>query len=149
MPLKSQVNDDLKAAMLSGDRFLVETLRGLKAVILNEEIAKGLRNEGLSDDVIEKLFAHEAKKRDEAAELYDRGERPESAAKERAEKIVILKYLPTQLDEAALQPIIDEVVAELKPEGPKDMGRVIGAVKARVGNSADGALIARLVKSSL
>ncbi|MBC7746905.1 GatB/YqeY domain-containing protein [Pedobacter sp.] len=149
MPLKSQVNDDLKAAMLSGDRFLVETLRGLKAVILNEEIAKGLRNEGLSDDVIEKLFAHEAKKRDEAAELYDRGERPESAAKERAEKIVILKYLPTQLDEAALQPIIDEVVAELKPEGPKDMGRLIGAVKARVGNSADGALIARLVKSSL
>lgn len=149
MPLKSQVNDDLKTAMLSGDRFLVETLRGLKAVILNEEISKGLREVGLSDEVIEKLFAHESKKRDEAAELYDRGDRPESAAKERAEKVVIANYLPEQLDEATLQTIVSEVVAELKPEGPKDMGRVIGAVKARVGNTADGALVARLVKSSL
>lgn len=149
MSLKARLNDDLKEAMLSKDRFLVDTLRGIKSAILNEEIAKGIREEGLADEAIEQLLAREAKKRDEAADLFEKGGRAESAQKERDEKAVILRYLPEQLDEAALQAIIDEVIADVKPEGPKDMGRIIGAVKAKTGSSADGALIARLVKSSL
>jgi uncharacterized protein YqeY len=72
-----------------------------------------------------------------------------SADKERVEKEILSAYLPEQLSESDVRAVIAAVVAELKPEGPKDMGRVIGAVKARVGTSADGALVAKLVKDSL
>ena len=147
--LKSKLEADLKQAMLARDGFLVETLRGLKAAILNEEVAKGARDEGLSDDVIEQLFAREAKKRDEAAGLFEQGGNQASADKERAEKEIILKYLPEQLSENELQVLVNDVILELEPEGMKDMGRVIGAVKAKVGNTADGSMIANLVKKSL
>lgn len=147
--LKSKLEADLKQAMLARDGFLVETLRGLKAAILNEEVAKGARDEGLSDDVIEQLFAREAKKRDEAAGLFEQGGNQASADKERAEKEIIQKYLPEQLSENELQVLVNDVILELEPEGMKDMGRVIGAVKAKVGNTADGSMIANLVKKSL
>ena len=71
------------------------------------------------------------------------------ADKERAEKELLSEYLPEQLSEEEIKTLVDEAVAELKPEGMKDMGRVIGAVKAKAGNSADGSLIAKLVKDSL
>lgn len=147
--LKERIAQDYKRAMLARDAFVVETLSGIKAAILNEEVAKGVRDTGLADEQIEQLLVREAKKRDEAAELFAKGGREESAAKERAEKQLIARYLPEQMDEAAVQAVIDAVIAELQPEGPKDMGRVIGAVKAKTGSAADGALIARLVKAKL
>lgn len=146
MPLKDDINADLKTAMLARDEFVTTTLRGLKAAILNEEVASGARDEGLGDEAIEQLIARESKKRDEAARLFEQGGNQASADKERAEKELLAKYLPAQLSEAELSAMVDEAVAEIKPEGMKDMGRVIGAVKARAGNSADGALVARLVK---
>ena len=149
MPLKDDISADLKTAMLARDEFVTTTLRGLKAAILNEEVAKGLRETGLSDDAIEQLIAREAKKRDEAARLFEQGGNQASADKERAEKELLGKYLPAQLSEAELSAIIDEVVADVKPEGMKDMGRVIGGVKAKAGNAADGAVLARLVKERL
>lgn len=147
--LKERIAEDYKRAMLARDAFVVETLSGIKAAILNEEVAKGVRDTGLADEQIEQLLVREAKKRDEAAELFAKGGREESAAKERAEKQLIARYLPEQMDEAAVQAVIDAVIVELQPEGPKDMGRVIGAVKAKTGSAADGALIARLVKAKL
>ena len=147
--LKEQIQADLKSAMLARDEFSKVTLSGLKAVILNEEVAKGLREEGLGDEAIEQLIARESKKRDEAAKLFEQGGNQASADKEREEKKLLSKYLPEQLDEAAVRSVVDRVVAELKPDGMKDMGRVIGAVKAKVGNSADGALVAQLVKEAL
>lgn len=147
--LKERIAADYKRAMLARDAFVVEALSGIKAAILNEEVAKGVRDTGLGDEQIEQLLMREAKKRDEAADLFEKGGRQASADKERAEKKLIATYLPEQLDEAAVQAIVDAAAAELKPDGAKDMGRVIGAVKARTGNSADGALIARLVKAKL
>ena len=149
MPLKEQIDADLKTAMLARDAFRTDTLRGLKAAILNEEVAKGARETGLGDEAIQQLIAREAKKRDEAANLFEQGGNQESADKERAEKELLSAYLPEQLSEAEIQKLVDEAVAELQPEGMKDMGRVIGAVKAKAGNSADGALVAKLVKDSL
>lgn len=149
MPLKERIDADLKTAMLARDAFRTETLRGLKAAILNEEVAKGARETGLGDDAIEQLIAREAKKRDEAANLFERGGNQASADKERAEKVLLGEYLPEQLSEEDTKKLVDEAIAELQPEGMKDMGRVIGAVKARAGNAADGALIAKLVKDSL
>lgn len=147
--LKTHIDADLKSAMLARDSVKTQTLQGLKSAILYEEVAKKLRETGLDDTQIEQLVAREAKKRDEAAELFERGGNQASADKERVEKEILSAYLPEQLSESDVRAVIAAVVAELKPEGPKDMGRVIGAVKARVGTSADGALVAKLVKDSL
>ena len=147
--LTDRIAADFKAAMLARDSFTTELLSGLKAAILNEEVAKGARETGLSEEAIEQLIAREAKKRDEAAVLFDQGGNQESADKERKEAEVLKAYLPEQMGEEELTALIDSVVDELKPEGMKDMGRVIGAVKAKAGNSADGALVAKLVKDRL
>ncbi|NTW62009.1 GatB/YqeY domain-containing protein [Candidatus Saccharibacteria bacterium] len=149
MALKQKINDDLKAALLSGDHFVVEVLRGLKAVILNEEVAKGLRDEGLDDTVIEQLIAREVKKRNESAELYDQAGRSELAATERREAAAMVEYLPKQLSEAEISAVVERIVNEIGATGPSMMGQVIGAVKKELGNSADGSLIAKIVKSSL
>ena len=144
-----RITADLKTAMLARDAFQTETLRGLKAAILNEEVATGKRDTGLSDEDIEKLIARESKKRDEAARLFEQGGNQESADKERREKELLSQYLPEQLSEADVQKLVVDAIAQIQPEGMKDMGRVIGAVKAKAGNTADGALIARLVKDTL
>lgn len=147
--MKQRLQDDVKAAMLAGDSLRLETLRGLKSVILYAEVAAGKREEGLTDDEILALFSKEAKKRQESAELYIQGGAQEKADKELAEKTIIEAYLPAQLSEAELAAIIDEVLNEVKPAGLQQMGQVIGQVKSQVGNTADGSLIAKLVKEKL
>ncbi len=149
MALKEQVNNDLKAALLGGDRFTGEVLRGLKAAILNEEVSQNKRDEGLSDEVIEQIVAREVKKRNESASIYDGAERPELADNERAEAKVLVAYLPTQLTEDEIVLVVTRVVGELGISGPSAMGQVIGAVKKELGNTADGATVARLVKNAL
>jgi uncharacterized protein YqeY len=149
MALKQRITDDLKAALLGGDRFATQTLRGLKAAILNEEVAQSKRDEGLSDPEIEKIVAKEVKKRNEAAALYDQNMRQDSAADERREAEIIGVYLPQQLTEAELKTVVDAKVAELGATDAKMMGQVIGAVKKEVGTTADGAIVARLVKEAL
>ena len=148
--LKQRLQDDIKAAMLARDTLRLETLRGLKSVILYAEVAaKKREGEGLNDDEILALFAKEAKKRQESAELYVRGGAQDKADKELSEKEIIEMYLPEQMSEAELTKLIDEAVAQTGAKGMQDMGKVIGAVKARAGTSADGAHIAGLVKERL
>lgn len=149
MPLKAQLDNDIKAALLGGDRFVAAVLRDFKAAILNEEVAQKKRDEGLSDAEIEKIFAKEVKKRNESAALYDQADRAELAETERAEARVLEAYLPEQISEKDIQAIVDTVIADLGVSGPAAMGQVIGAVKAKLGNTAEGATIARLVKTSL
>ena len=138
----------MKAALLGGDRFVGDTLRGLKAAILNEEVAQGKRDEGLSDSEIEQIVAREVKKRHESVKLYEANGRPELAEPEKKEIAVLEKYLPVQLSEAELITIINEQITALSADMSK-MGQVIGAVKAKVGTSADGATVASLVKRQL
>ncbi|OYW85687.1 hypothetical protein B7Z17_01870, partial [Candidatus Saccharibacteria bacterium 32-49-10] len=143
--LKLRLESDLKQAMLARDAFLVETLRGLKASILNEEVAKGKREQGLDDVEIETIFTKEAKRRDEAAGLFTQGGNLASAEKELKQKAVIATYLPEQLSEHDIQVAVDSVLSDMGVVGPKDMGRVIGFVKAKLGTAADGSVIAKLV----
>lgn len=149
MALKSQIDNDVKAALLGGDRFRADVLRGLKAVILNEEVAQGKRDEGLDDATIKQLIAREVKKRLDSVQQYTQAARPELAETEQAEANILEAYLPEQLSEADIQAVIDETIATLGVSGPQAMGQVIGAVKGKLGNTADGATIARLVKQSL
>ncbi len=87
--LKQRLNDEVKAAMLAKDSARLECLRGLKSVILYAEVASGKRDEGLDDEEIITLFAKEAKKRQESADLYRQGGSAEREAKELAEKLII------------------------------------------------------------
>ena len=147
--LAKRIADEMKAALLGGDRFVGETLRNLRAAILNEEVATGQRETGLSDADVEKVIAREVKKRGESAKLYRENNRPELAEPEEAEASVLKKFLPEQLGEAELQKIVDAKITELGVSGPAAMGQVIGAVKAAVGNAADGATLANIVKTTL
>lgn len=149
MALKEQINNDLKAALLGGNRFVADTLRNLKAAILNEEVATGRRDEGLDDTEIEGIIAREVKKRNESKALYDQNGRPELAEVEQNEIEVLAAYLPQQLTEDEIQAVINEVVTELGATDMKAMGQVIGAVKAKCGTAADGATVAKLVKTTL
>ena len=149
MALKEQINNDLKAALLGGDRFVGDTLRNLKAAILNEEVAQGKRDTGLSDEDIEKVIAREVKKRNESITIYEQNGRPELAETERKEAEVLAKYLPEQLSEDEIRAIVVAKVAELGASGTQAMGQVIGALKQQLGNTADGATLAKIVKETL
>jgi uncharacterized protein YqeY len=147
--LKQQIEQDLKQALLSGDKDRVLTLRSLKSVILYAEVAKGVRGEGLPDDEITALFTKEVKKRQESADLYTQGGAEDRAAKELAEKKIIEIYLPEQLSEEKLAKIIDAAIAETSAEDMSGMGKVIGLVKQKAGATADGSRIAQMVKERL
>jgi uncharacterized protein YqeY len=149
MSLKDQLTADLKTAMLGGDKVLATTLRGLKSVILNAEIAKGSREQGLTDVEIIELFGKEAKKRQESAEMYIKGGSQEKADAELLEKRVIEGYLPQQMTDEELQAVVDRVTAELGGITQQLMGQAIGKVRAEVGAKADGGRIAAAVKGKI
>lgn len=139
----------MKAALLGGDRFVGDTLRNLKAAILNEEVAQGKRDTGLNDEEIEKVIAREVKKRKESISVYEANGRPELAETEKKEAEILSRYLPEQLSEDEIRTIVAAKIAELGVTDAKGMGQVMGAIKQQVGTTADGALLARIVKESL
>ncbi|MEO6761452.1 MAG: GatB/YqeY domain-containing protein [Candidatus Saccharimonadales bacterium] len=147
--ISQQLNADFKSALLAGDKLRVSVVRSLKSAILYAELDKGKRQEGLADSDILMLFAKEAKKRQESADLYIQGGDKARADKELAEKVIIEIYLPTQLSETELVSIVDEVIKSEAATGMQAMGKVISAVKAKAGPAADGSLIAKLVKERL
>ncbi|HSX31330.1 MAG TPA: GatB/YqeY domain-containing protein [Candidatus Saccharimonadales bacterium] len=150
MGLRQQIDDDLKAALLARDSIKVDTLRGLKSTILYADVAAKARDSGgIPDADVLGLLAKEAKKRQESADLYVQGGSQERADKELAEKAIIEGYLPAQLSDDELKAVVGEVVETQGASGMQAMGAVIGAVKAKVGNTADGAKIAQLVKERL
>lgn len=149
MSVAKKIDADLKTAMLTGDRVLATILRGLKSVILYEEVAKGVRNTGLDNDAVIVLLAKEAKKRQESVDLYNKGGDLERAAAEQKEKEIIEAYLPAQISDEELSKIVEEIIETTDATSMQQMGRVIGAVKTKVGVGADGARIAELVKKKL
>ncbi len=149
MALAETIQNDLKAALLGGDRFRADVLRNLKAEILNVKVATGKRDEGLNDAEVEKIIVREVKKRTEAAKLYEDNGRPELAENEKLESGILEEYLPQQLAESEVSEIVQQTIDEMGATGMQVMGLVIKAVKEKVGNTADGAVIARLVKEKL
>ena len=149
MALSDTIQNDLKAALLGGDRFKADVLRGLKAAILNEEVASGKRDEGLADDEIERIIGREVKKRAESFRMYSENGRQELADNERAESAILEVYLPKQLTEDEVVEVVEQTIDEMGATGMQSMGLVIKSVKEKVGNTADGALIAATVKHKL
>lgn len=145
MSLKEKINADLKVLMLARDSFSTNVLRGLKAAILSEEVAKNKREEGLDDSEIESVIAREVKKRNEAAKLLDE----ERANNELKEAEILSKYLPEMMNEEEVLKIVQNEISKLDEKSPKQMGQVIGSIKAKYGNSIDGSMLAKMVKEEL
>jgi uncharacterized protein YqeY len=149
MTLKEQIDRDLKTAMLSGDKTSVDTLRGLKSVILYDEVAKGRKAEGISDNEAISLLQKEAKKRQESADLYTTGGMGERAEQELTEKAIIENYLPKSLSEEEVNTLVDGVLEEFDNPDMSKMGQIIALAKERSSGSADGATLASIVKARL
>ncbi|MBI1952291.1 GatB/YqeY domain-containing protein [Candidatus Saccharibacteria bacterium] len=147
--MQDQLDKDLKAAMLGGDKQRAEVLRGLKNALQYEAVAQNSVDRSLDDEQIQKVLAREAKKRQEAADIYQKAGESERAEAELAEKMIIGQYLPGQLDESAILALVKDEIGKADNPSAQNMGQIIGAVKASAGASADGATIARLVKEAL
>ncbi len=149
--VKARLQSDLTTAMKARDELATSTIRMVRAAIMNAEVA-GSEAVELTDEQTVAVLRSEAKKRSESAEVYEQNDRPESAAKERAELEIIQRYLPAAIGDDQLASIVDEEVANAAAngaEGGKAMGMVMKAVRERAGDSAEGGRIAALVKARL
>jgi uncharacterized protein YqeY len=151
MTLKDQLKADLTEAMKAHDEATRDTLRMVLAAIANAEVA-GDEAVVLTDEQTLGVVRSEAKKRQEAAQIYRDAGRTELADKESAELAIIERYLPAAMSDEDLGKIIAEEVAKAASSGAtggKAMGAVVKAVRERVGGQADGGKIAALVKAAL
>jgi uncharacterized protein YqeY len=147
--MQEQIEKDLKQAMLSGDKTKAEILRGLKSAMQYEAVSLQSSDRTLNDEQVQKVLAREAKKRQDTAEIYKNANEIERADKELSEKTVIDAYLPEKLSEEDIGAAVAQEIEKSGAQTSTDMGRVIGAVRAKLGAAADGAVIARLVKEKL
>jgi len=149
--LLERLQRDLSLAMKAGNDAEKSTLRMAIAAVKNAAVA-GDEAVTLTDAQVVGVLQAEAKKRTEAADIYKDAGRSEAEASERAELAILERYLPTRIDERELQAIIAAEVASAAAAGvtgPKAMGPIVKAVRAKAGAGADGAQIAALVKAAL
>lgn len=147
--LKQQITDDLKSAMLAGDKQLVGVLRDLKSAVLMKEVAENKRDVGLEDAEVVAVFKKEQKSRKESLDVYEKAGEQERADIERYQLEIIEKYLPEEMSEEDVKKLVEDVIADIDGElSMKDMGRVIGAVKAKAEN-IDGGMLAKIVKDRI
>ncbi len=150
MALRTDFTDGLKTAMKAGDAPRVSTLRMVLARLKDLDIAarpKGVAQ--IPDDEIVSMLRNMVKSRAESAAMYVQGGRPELAAKEDSEIVIIEQFLPTPMDEAALALAVADAVAETAAGSMRDMGRVMAALKARHGAALDLGRANALVKARL
>jgi uncharacterized protein YqeY len=139
--LRQRLNDAMKQAMRDKEPLTLSTVRLILAKLKDRDIEArpGGNITGIADPEIEQMLQGMVKQRREAIELYDRGNRPELAEKERGEIAVIERFLPKQLTDDELAAAIKETIGTIGATGVKDMGRVMAALKERFGAQLDAA----------
>jgi uncharacterized protein YqeY len=149
--LKDSLQSSLTDAIRARDEVTSATLRMALTAITNEEVS-GSQARELSDEQVITVLSREGKKRREAADAYDAANRPELAARERAELVVLERYLPQQLTADEVDAIVQSAVASVADqglEGGKAMGAVMKVVTPQVAGRADGAAVAAKVRAAL
>lgn len=149
MALKDRIDQDLKTALLSGNKLETSTLRGIKSVILYAEVAQNKRETGLDDPEITGLLNKEVKKRQESADLYMQGGAEPRAQQELQEKAIIERYLPTPISDDKMAELVDKAISEIGSTDPQAMGKVIARVKQEAQGAVDGSKVAQLTKERL
>jgi uncharacterized protein len=148
--IRDDINSALKDAMKAKDERRVSTLRLVNSTLKNADIeARGQGKDPLGDDSVLGVLQKMIKQRNESAELYDKGGRPELARQEREEIAIISAYLPKQMSVDEVKAAIAEEIRNTGAAGVKDMGKVIGALKGKYAGKMDFANASALVKAAL
>ncbi len=146
MGLKEQINNDMKDAMRAKNTAVRDTLRNILAAIKQIEVDE---RKNLEDSEIEQIIMKYVKQREDAKEQFAKGGRDDLVAKEEAEISLLKQYLPEPLSDDELEQIIKEIINQTDASSIKDMGKVMGAAKAKVGSRADGGRINKIAKELL
>lgn len=146
MPIKDQLAQDIKAAMLAKDNQRRDTLRLLQAAIKQREVDERIE---LDDAAVIAVVDKLVKQRKDSIAAFEQGGRADLAAQEAAEMAVLQIYLPQRLSADEVAAEVRAIVAELGAAGPGDMGRVMGAVKTRLAGKADMGAVSAAVKAAL
>ena len=146
MSLKNQITEDMKSAMKAGDKDRLKVVRLIMAAIKQVEVDS--RSE-LDDSGVLNVLDKMVKQRRDSVEQFEKGGREDLAAAERAEIEVLEAYLPEQLSAAELDALVDEVIAATGAESIRDMGKVMGQIKARAAGRADMGAVSATVKERL
>jgi len=148
--LKAEIDRNLKAAMLSGDKPLVEILRSLKSAILYKEVAEGKRDEGLDDTAVISVLKKERKSRSDALDMYRTANEKERADKESYQIDVISTYLPESMSEGDTRKLVEQIAAELAIEAieMKNMGQIMAEVKKR-DLPVEGSIVSKVIKGMI
>ncbi|MGD9767769.1 MAG: GatB/YqeY domain-containing protein [Pseudolabrys sp.] len=148
--LRDKINDALKEAMKAKNERAVSTLRLVNAALKNADIeARGAGKPALGDAEVLTVLQKMIKQRQESKEMYEKGGRPELAQQEGEEIAIITSYLPQQMSDDEVKAAIDGAIKEIGAAGMKDMGKVIGALKAKYAGQMDFAKASGLVKQAL
>ena len=146
MTLKQQLTDDMKAAMKSGDKDSLGVIRLINAAIKQKEVDERVE---LDDAAVLAVLDKMVKQRKDSVTQYEAAAREDLAAIERAEIVVIERYMPAKLDEAAILAAIDAAIAQTGASGAADMGKLMGVLKPKLAGQADMGQVSALVKRRL
>lgn len=147
--LRSRFTEAMKASMIAKDAPRTSAIRMVMAKLKDADIAARPAAEKVPDEQIVSMLRGMVKSRRESAEMYAQGNRPELAAKEEAEILVIEAFLPQQMDAAAMQAAVTAAVAEAGASSIKEMGKVMAVLRAKHAASLDMAKAGPLVKAAL
>lgn len=146
MSLKAQITEDMKTAMRAKDSARLGTIRLLQAAMKQKEVDERVE---LDDAAVIAIVDKLIKQRKDSIAAYESASRQDLADVEKAEIDVLKVYLPERMSEAEITAAVRAIVAEVGASGPGDMGKVMGAVKARLAGKADMGLVSAAVKAAL
>ncbi len=146
MTLKERITEDMKSAMRASDKERLSTIRMVQAAIKQREVDERI---ALDDAQVLAVLEKMVKQRRESIAAFEQGGRADLADKEKAEIAVLSAYLPEQLSEAEVDALIRAAIAETGAASMKDMGKVMGAVKAKAAGRADMGAVSARIKAAL
>ena len=149
MTLQERVDSDLKEAMRAKHAARLNVLRMLKSALKNSAIEKGGASATLEDSEAIAVIRKQVKQRQDSIESFEKGGRPELAAKEKEELAILQQYLPQQMNADELQKIVRDTIAELNASTKAQMGAVMKAVQAKIAGRADGKTVSQEVQRQL
>lgn len=144
--MENQIDNDLKLALKSGDKFTLSVLRMLKSEIINESRKGSIHT--LTDDEVLKVIKKGVKTRKDSIEEYKKYGKLDTANELAKEVDILNKYLPQEMSEGEIIKIVNEVFEELKPSSMKDMGNLMKVIFSKITN-ADMSLVSKIVKDKL
>jgi uncharacterized protein YqeY len=148
LTLKDRLVEDMKVAMKAKEegKVRLSVIRMVRAAIKNAEIDKKIE---FNDDQVIEVLAREMKLRRDALEVFDKADRPETVKDLEEEIVVLMDYLPQQLSEGEIRQLVHETIATVGAQGPKDLGKVMGALSPKTKGRADGKIVNLLVREML